>query len=219
MGDVTFTSVAGQIIRGFRRGSVAGDPVDQYVIPVQDRIVSYRGRACSFRTLGIAGTAGQNLVSIFNAVGSSVIVDVELIATDVMQTAARVVAAPIVRAHKITTLPTGGTAITKIAEDSTMTSSSSVTLLQGTASDGGAATAIVSTPGANTIINQEVAPRALTLVGYEQFDRLEWFDQYVWTLRAGEGLLLRLDYSLATSNPITDVWINQFRWSEYTRPA
>lgn len=217
MGDVEATA-AGQDFRGYRRGAVSGDPVDQYVVPVLDRIVTYKGRSCSFRQLGIAGTAGQKLGSIFNAAGSSVLCDVELIAVDVMQTAARVVEPPVIRAHKITTAPTGGTAMTKIATDSTMSTSSSIALLQGTASEGGSATAIVSTPAANTIINQEWAPRALTLVGYEQFDRVEWFNEYSWTLRAGEGILVNLDYTAATANPVTDKWVIMFVWSEYTRP-
>lgn len=215
MGDVTATS-ASQNFRNYRRGGTTGDPVDQYVIPVLDRIVSYGGRACSFRQLGIAGTTGQKLMTIFNAVGSSVIVEVDLIAIDVMQTAARVVEQPLIRAHKITAVPTGGTALTKVGEDSTMTSSASVTVLQGTASEGGAATAITATAG--SIINQEYAPRALTLVGYEQFDRTEWFNDHPWTLRAGEGILVNLDYSVATSNPITDKWSTVMHWTEYTRP-
>lgn len=217
MGDVEATA-AGQDFRGYRRGTVSGDPVDQYVVVSKDRIETFRGRACSFRQLGIAGTAGQKLASIFNAAGSSVIADVELIAIDVLQTAARVVEPPVIRAHKITTAPTGGTAMTKIGEDSALSSSASIALLQGTASEGGTATAISSTPAANTIVNQEVAPRALTLVGYEQFDRIEWFDRAPWTLRAGEGLLLNLDYSAATANPVSDKWIVTFRWVEYTRP-
>lgn len=214
--DATLTS--GVEAKGYREGATTADPWIQGVYVQKDRIESYRGRACSFRQLGIAGTAGQKLATIFNAVGSTVIVDVELMTLDVSQTAARVVAPPLIRTHKITALPTGGTALTKIASDSSLTSSASVTMLQGTASDGGAATAITATPAANTIVNQEVAPRALTLTGYEQFDRLEWFNTYAWTLRAGEGLLLNLDYSVATSNPITDNWNMQFLWSEYTRP-
>ena len=218
MPDVVFTTTAGQQARAYRRGAVAGDPVDQYVIPSTDKVVSFRGRAASFRQLGIAGTTGQKLVSIFNAVGSTVLVDIDLIAIDVMHTAARVVEPPLYRAHKITTVPTGGTAMTKIGEDSALSSNASVTLLQGTASDSGAATAIVSTPAANTTITQQYVPRPLTLVGYEPVDRVEWFDMYPWTLRAGEGVLINLDYTLATQNPVTDKYICGFRWTEYTRP-
>lgn len=218
MPDIDGTVTAGVYPGGYREGATSTDSWLQYVVPIQDRIVSFRGRACTFRQLGIAGTTGQKIGSIFNAAGSAVIVDVNLIAMDVSQTAARVVAPPLVRAHKITAAPTGGTAVPKIGADSAQTSSASVTMLQGTASDAGAATAIVSTPAAGTIVNQEVAPRALTLTGYEQIDRIEWFDNVSWTLRAGEGLLINLDYALATSNPVTDNWNLQFNWSEYTRP-
>lgn len=218
MGDVTFTTTAGQQARAYRRGGVAGDPVDQYVVPVLDRITSYRGRCGSFRQLGIAGTTGQNLFTIFNAVGSTVLVDLESISFDVYQTAARVVAPPVIRLHRITTIPTGGTAIGKVAEDTALSSSASVTLLQGTASDGGAATAIVSTPAAGTIITQEPVARALTLVGYEQFDRGDFLSAGAITLRAGEGVLFNLAYNTATSNPITDNYTVNARWSEYTRP-
>ncbi len=215
MGDVEATA-AGQDFRGYRRGAVSGDPVDQFVVPVLDRIVSYRGRAGTFRQLGIAGTAGQKLFTIHNASGSTVLVDVEGITVDVYQTAARVVAPPILRLHRYTTLATGGTAVTKAPEDTTMTSSSSVTLLQGTASDGGAATAIVVTPGA--ILSQEPVARALTLVGYEQFDRTEFFSGSPITLRALEGVVVNLDYTVATSNPVTDNYTVTVKWSEYTRP-
>lgn len=218
MPDIDSSATAGVEVRGYRRGALTTDSWDQFVVPVQDRIVTYRGRAGSFRQLGIAGTTGQRIMSIFNAAGSAVVVDVELIAIDVAQTAARVVEPPIIRAHKVTTAPTGGTSIPKQATDTTMTSSSSVALLQGTASENGAATAIAGTIPASSIINQEVAPRALTLVGYEQFDRVEWFDKTPWTLRAGEGLIVNLDYALATANPITDKWITTCQWSEYTRP-
>lgn len=216
MGDVTFTTTAGQQARAYRRGAVAGDPVDQYVIPVRDRIVSFAGRAGTFRQLGIAGTTGQKLLTIFNAVGSTVIVEVDFIGTDLMSTAARVVEQPLLRAHKITTLPTGGTAVTKTAEDSTQTSSASVTILQGTASEGGAATAITATAG--NIINQEFGSRLLTATGYETGHRAEWFNNYPWTLRAGEGILVNLDYNTATQNPVTDKWVNLIHWQEYTRP-
>ncbi len=180
------------------------------------RTVTYQGRAGSFRQLGIAGTAGQNLFSIFNAAGSTVVVSLESITFDVYQTAARVVAPPVIRLHRISTLPTGGTAVGKVAEDTALTSNASVTLLQGTASDGGAATAIVSTPAAGSILTQEPVARALTLVGYEQFDRGDFLTSGPIMLRAGEGVLFRLDYNTATSNPVTDNYTVNARWIEYT---
>jgi hypothetical protein len=218
MGDVEATA-AGQDFRGYRRGGSAGDPVDQYVVPVEDRIVSYRGRAGTFRIPGRAGTAGQKLFSIHNATGSSVIVDVEQIAIDVYQTAARVVAPPVIRAHRVTVLPTNGSALAKVPEDTGMSSSSSVTLLQDASADGtGSGTTLTATIPSGSILSQEPAARALTLVGYEQFDRIEFFVDKPITLRALEGIVVNLDYTVATSNPVTDMWFGVVRWSEWTRP-
>jgi len=218
VGDFDSTAVSGVEVWGYRRGTASTDSWTQYVVPTTDRIVSYRGRAHSFRMLGIAGTAGQRLATIHNATGSTILVDVEKIVVDVYQTAARVVAPPVIRVHRITTVPTGGTAITKVPEDTALSSSASLVLLQGTASDGGAATAITATPGAGTLLTQEIAPRALTLVGYENFDRAEFLVGDLVTLRALEGIVVNLDYTVATSNPITDNWVVGFNWTEYTRP-
>jgi hypothetical protein len=217
MGDVEATA-AGQDFRGYRRGTVAGDPVDQYVVPTRDRIESYAGRAATFRIPGAAGTSGQKLVSIFNAAGSSVLVDVETIAFDVYQTAAKVVEPPVARLYRVSTAPTGGAALPKVPLDSSQSSSASVTLLQAASAEKTAA-AITSTVTAANMVSQEPVARALTLVGYEQFDRIEFInDNRPVTLRAGEGLVLNLDYTVATSNPTTDMYTCVVRWSEFTRP-
>jgi hypothetical protein len=34
-------------------------------------------------------------------------------------------------------------------------------------------------------------------------------------LRAGEGLGVHLNYTVATQNPVTDMWIVTMRWEEY----
>lgn len=218
MGDISTTLTAGLYGRFFRRGSTSTDVSDQYVIPVLDRVVSYRGRAGSYRTPGLAGTVGQKLFAIHNATGSAVIVDVEAISVDVYQTAARVVAPPILRLHRFTALPTGGASLGKVAEDTTMTSSTSVTLWQAASADGTGVTLNVTIPAAS-ILTQEPVARALTLVGYEQFDRADYLDKGPITLRALEGIVVNLDYTVATSNPTTDMYTCNVRWSEYTRPA
>lgn len=218
MGDIDSNATAGVEVGGYRRGTLSTDPWHQYVVPVQDRIVSYRGRAATFRIPGRAGTTGQNLLSIHNATGSAVVVDVEQIAIDVYQTAAKVVAPPIIRAHRVTVLPTNGNTLPKVAEDTTMTSSSSVTLLQDASADGTNSTTALTATISGNIVTQEPAARALTLVGYEQFDRIEFFVGSPITLRALEGIVLRLDYTVATSNPVTDMWFGVVRWSEWTRP-
>lgn len=218
MPDIDSNAVSGVEVGGYRRGPSTTDRWDQYVVPVRDRIETYAGRAATFRIPGLAGTTGQKLLSIFNAAGSAVLVDVETIAVDVYQTAAKVVEPPVLRLHRVTTAPTGGAAMPKNPTDTTMTSSGSVTILQGASAEKTGA-AITSTVTAADLVSQEPVARALTLVGYEQFDRIEFInDQRPMTLRAGQGLVLNLDYTVATSNPVTDMYLASIRWSEFTRP-
>jgi len=217
MPDVDSTATSGIEARGYRRGTLTTDGWDQYVVPVKDRIESYRGRAGTFRIPGLAGTTGQKLLSIHNATGSTTIVDIEHITMDVYQTAAKLVAPPILRAHRVTVLPSGGAALGKVAEDSSLTSSASVTLLQGASADG-TGVALVATIPAASILTQEHVPRALTLAGYEPADRVEFLAAGPITLRALEGIVLNLDYTVATSNPITDMYVLGIKWSEWTRP-
>lgn len=193
----------------------------QRVSPIDERQISYLGRVSTWKTLGRAGTVGQKIFAIHNAAGSPVLVDVDKISIDVMQTAARVVEPPLVRAWKFTAIPTGGNAITKVPEDSILSSNSAVTLWQDSQADNiGSTTALAVTLPSGTITSETWGARALTLVGYEQFDR-EWFyasDDEKVTLRPLEGIAIFLDYSVATANPITDKWTVTCRWIEYTTP-
>lgn len=181
--------------------------------------ISYRGRAATFKTLGRAGTAGQKIFAIHNATGSGVLVDVQKITVDVMQTAARVVEPPLVRLWKFTAVPTNGSAVTKVPEDSALVSSSSVTLWQDASADNtGSGTTLTVTLPAGTFITESWGARALTLASYEQFDREVFFesDDETITLRPLEGVAVFLDYLVATANPITDKWAVAARWLEYT---
>lgn len=179
--------------------------------------VTYKGRAGTFRIPGRAGTTGQNLFSIHNATGSTKIVTVNWIAIDSVETVVKAVTVlpPVIRAYRVTVLPTSGDVITKTARDSSLTSSSSVTVRQDASADGtSSTTALTATiPGGN-VLTQEFAPRLITAVGYEMFDRAEWFSGTAITLRALEGIVVRLDYTLATQNPVTDMWIVTCEWDE-----
>lgn len=206
----------------------SGTPIDTWTVGTNHRQIvmlgdkgGYRGRASTFRIAGIAGTTGQRLFSIHNASGSTIKVDVHKVAIDVIQTAvmAITVVPPVIRLYRVTVLPTGGTAVTKVAEDTSRpATSSSVTLLQGTASDGGAATNITATLPANNVITQEYVPRMITAVGYEMADRMEFLaqDNEAITLGALEGLVVNLDYTTATQNPTSNHYIVTVRWEEYT---
>lgn len=191
---------------------------DQYVVPTDLRSVSYSGRVSSLATPGRAGTAGQKIFALHNATGSAVLVQVNRIWYDVMQTAAKVVEPAKVRVERFTAVPTNGTALTKVPLDTAQSSSASVTVWGDASADGtGSTTALaVTLLSPVQILVEEWAARALTLVGYEQFDRPVVLEETPVTLRALEGVVVFLDYTAATANPVTDRWLVGAEWDEYT---
>jgi hypothetical protein len=186
-----------------------------------ERIITFYGRGCTFRTPGRAGTAGQNLFSLHNASTSPVLVDLERLTIDMVATVIKAVTVlpPSVRLYKVTVLPSNGTAVTKVARDSALATSASLTILQDASADGtSSATALTATIPAGAVISQVFAPRLITAVGYEMLDTfafLEGETQKI-TLRPLEGIVARLDYTLATQNPVTDMWSVDCKWTEYT---
>ena len=177
----------------------------------------YRGRAGTFRTPGRAGVAGQKLLSIFNATGSGRVVTVNNMYVDLTTTVVKAVTVlpPVIRVYRIAAAPTGGTALTKVAKDSALTSSASVTLAGDASVDGtSSTTALTAVTTAGATLTQEFAPRLITAAGYEMFDRTEFFSSTMVTVRPGEGLVLALDYTLATQNPVTDMWVASVDWDE-----
>ena len=183
-------------------------------------LLIFKGRACTFRTPGRAGTAGQNILSLHNATGSPVRVDITRVFVDLASTVVKAVTVspPIVRLWKVTVLPTNGSALVKTKLGGSGASSSSLTILGDASADGtGSGTTLTSTRPAGTFITQEYAPRILTAVGYESSDRLEWLGEgNEVTIAPLEGVVLFIDYILATQNPITDMWIAGIEWREYT---
>jgi hypothetical protein len=194
----------------------------QRVEPIDaSRIVTYSGRVLAFRTPGRAGTAGAKILAIHNATGSPVKVRVNSIAIDLVATVIKAVTVlpPVVRAVKFTAIPTNGTGLTKVPQDSGLSSNSNVTVWGDASADGvlSGTQLAVTLPG-GTAYAQEFAPRLITAVGYEMFDRTTFLDtegEFI-TLNALEGVCVFLDYTLATQNPSTDNWIAQLEWEEYT---
>jgi len=207
-----------------------GTAVDTFTMPNGDhrQVVmvndhgSYAGKAATFTIPGRAGTAGQKLFSIHNATGSTIVAEVHKITIDLVQTVVKAVTVmpPVIRLWKVTVLPTNGTAATKVAEDSSSTATSaSVTVLQDASANGtSSTTALTATLPAGTVVSEEFAPRLLTAAGYEMFDRTEFMSDPLESvvLRPLEGLVVFLDYTLATQNPVTDMWLVGARWEEYT---
>lgn len=192
---------------------------NQSTIPVTMAAASvlFKGRASTFRTPGRAGTAGQKVLSLHNATGSAVTVTVNKVVVDMYQTVVKAitVAPPLIRLWKVTVLPTNGTALTKNKIGGTTTSNAAVTVLGDASADGtGSASTLTATLPAGTILTQECAPRFITAAGYEPADRVEFLGDTTVTLNALEGVVVFLDYTLATQNPTTDMWIAGIEWSE-----
>lgn len=190
---------------------------DQTTIPVGPATVLYRGRANTFRTPGRAGTTGQKILSIHNATGSAITAVVTKLFVDHTQTViiAVTVLPPSIRAWKVTVLPTNGTALTKVKTGGSTTANASVTVLGDASADGtGSASALTATLPAGTIIAQEFASRLITAAGYEMCDRVEFDFPYEIVLAPLEGIVLFLDYVLATQNPTTDMWTAGVEWYE-----
>ena len=129
---------------------------------------------------------------------------------------------PAVRMYRVTVVPTNGTAGTKVARDTSLSSNSSLTVWQDASADGtSSATALTATLPAGNVLSQFFAPRMITAAGYEMLDTfafMEGPDQLI-TLRALEGVVIMLDYTLATQNPVTDMWTVDCKWTEYTASA
>jgi hypothetical protein len=190
----------------------------QDVTLVDDPSISYKGRAQTFRIPGRAGTTGQKLLTLHNATGSTKIVQINQVTVDTVATVVKAVTVlpPIIRVYRITALPTGGTAITKTPRDSSLSSSTSITVLGDASADGtNSGTALSATLPGGSVLTQEFAPRLITAAGYEMFDRTEFFSTTTITLRALEGICVAIDYTLATQNPTTDMWIVGCEWDEY----
>jgi hypothetical protein len=207
----------------------SGTNIDTYTVPNGDhrQVVlvgnhgGYGGIANTFRIPGRAGTTGQNLASIHNATGSTLAVQVSKITVDLVATVVKAVTVlpPVIRIYKVTVLPTNGTALTKVAYDSLdPATSASVTLLQDASADGtNSGTALTATIPAGAVVAGAFAPRLITAVGYEAFDNMEFMaDGDAIFLNPLEGLVVRLDYVLATQNPVTDMWLVGIVWEEFT---
>jgi hypothetical protein len=222
MGDVDSTAVSGVEVRGYRRGTTSTDSWDQFVIPTKDRITTFWGRANTFLTPGRAAIA-QKILALHNATSSTVIVSVNRLRVDVLNTAVKAVGVvpPIIRCHKFTAVPTGGTVLSKVSLDSALSSNSSVTAWGDASVDGtSSGTALTITVPAGSNVSQLWAPRVFTAVGYEPIDSGLFMEgDSDITLRALEGVCVFLDQAtVTTGNPTTDRWLATVDWEEYTRP-
>lgn len=198
---------------------IATDKMGQIYVNPENVKVLFRGRTGSFRTPGRAGTAGQKILAIHNATGSSLTVNVKNITVDMWCTVVKAVtvAPPIVRIWKFTAVPTNGTNLTKNKTGGTTTSNASVTVWGDASADGtGSATTLTVTLPAGTIVDQLVCPRVITAVGEIDTNPMKFEYKSGIQLAPLEGICVFLDYTLATQNPTTDMWVASVEWEEFT---
>lgn len=190
----------------------------QRVIPALERITTFEGYAASFRTLGSAAVP-QNIFSIENA-SSAIMVAVKRLMVGMDASAAQLAIAPEYAVTRSTALPTGGTALSKGAGDTALTSNASVVARGATASDGGAATAITATAGAARMFHQ-FQMRMATQVGQMLPGGQDLLPPECWDdpiiLRNGEALLLQV-IGTAASNAATNHYVAKAAWEEFRAP-
>lgn len=208
---------------GFGADGDFRDVSKQFPMPVDTdskRTVTFYGRNSTFRMPGRAAVS-HKLWGIWNAVGSGIIVDLEQLQVDVGATVVMAVTQlpPSMRLYRITSIPTNGTAGSKVARDTALSSSSSVSLFQDASADGTASTtALTATIAASGLVSQAYAPRLITAAGYEMIDTfvfLQGYEQRL-TLRPGEGAVLSLESTATAGDVATNIWTVDSKWTEYT---
>jgi hypothetical protein len=176
-----------------------------------------KGFASTFRTLGNAATP-QNLFTIENAVGSTVLIGVRRLTIQMEATAALAAVASQFKTSRPTAMPTGGTVLTKLTFDTTLTSSASAVARAATASDGGAATVITAAAGATGW--HQFAQRMHTLAGQVILEDESLIPGLCETdpivLRAGQALLVQLVQATAANNAATNNHVINCSWEEFT---
>lgn len=223
MPDADASVTSGVEPRGYRRGPNSTDGWDQYVVPVEDRIVTFKGRSSTFRITGRAATT-QNLLSIFNA-DSTTKVCVNRVMIDTYSTSVKAVTVPaaIARVSRISANPTTGFVQTKTGLDTALSSNANVTVRGDAQADNTNATTALAVTLTGTPLTQEAVPRLLqaTAVGWgvEIADRMEFFaGSSDVILNANEGLALHLNAAAATAIAAGDFFVATIDWTEYTRP-
>ncbi len=194
------------------------------VVVEDDMLRSFVGVGATFRIPGSAALA-QPLWSIENTTGSAVLVGLRRLFVGIAQSAANLTHPPWFYLFRTTTMPTGGTAITKSSPDSRIafaSSAASVAIKQGASADGviSAITAPIVLPRLSSMFGSQL----YTAVGHAEPLRLDMLsgisDQALehghLILGAGQALVLHVTTAAAADNIATRSFIVDFAWSEFT---
>jgi hypothetical protein len=198
---------------------------EQYVIPVDERVPTFRGAAATFRMVGSAATP-QWLWQIQNAVGTNVLVAVRsvVVTHDHFGATASTVVNGVFSLGRSTGTRAGGTALTLssvgLGEDAVQTSHANVTMVGGASADG--TNSLITGLTAGGHMSRRMGNRAHTLVG----QILPWPLELVPPPLAKDGIVLRsgdqlaaiVEHAAAANNIVGFAYTVSVLWDEYTLP-
>lgn len=188
------------------------------IITEPARTITFRGIYGSFRVPGSAATP-QNLLTISNASGSTVLVGLRELRVWTMPTVATItVVPPILSLYRITSVPSGGTAATKTSLDSREAASNASVTIRGPASADGTATAITATAAGQRLSAEYAAHQyALGLLHPIATDVLAAIPvEYPLIMAAGDSYLLQLTTAAAADNVATRHFVVECMWEEFS---
>ncbi len=191
----------------------------KYVIYGEDENVLGAYTSATFSITMIASQANQNLASMSNAVGSSVVVSIDEINCYFARTSTTAYITPTIFKLWVpdTTLATAGTTLTKHQIDSTGEASSASVIVRGASSADATATAITKTAPTTNPLDASFTFQTMTgvrqnLMTTEPLGLLTGPALY---LRAGEGILVA---AANTQNTTSCFFAVEFIWREVTMP-
>lgn len=188
------------------------------VIVEDERIRTFKGVGATFRIPGSAATP-QNLWSIYNTTGSSIIVALKELWVTSAQTVANLTHPPWYTLTRITTAPTGGTAFTKTPVDTRDAASAANVEVRGGASVDGTAATITATAAGQRLASAH-GNQLYTAVGVLQAMRIDILaavaNDFPLLLQANQGFLLQVNTAAAADNLATRSHIVDCAWTEFT---
>lgn len=183
----------------------------------------FRGRANTFRTPGRGATTFIQPIFYFENTSANRIIHIEGLHTDLLATVAKAVTVHPVHIyvtywHTSGTAVSGGTSLSIVSKDPNISTATSGVVITGDASaDGTLSGTALTGPTGEAILSQEYAPRNLTAIGYEMFDRNDFILNRDIILRQDQGLAVILRTApgtASTQNPNTNHWITTIDWWE-----
>lgn len=194
------------------------------VVVLDDRRArTFKGVGATFRIIGSAAIP-QPLWSIENTTGSAVAVALRRLYVGVTQTAANLTHPPWFYLFRTSTMPTGGTTMTKTHPDgrSAETSAGNVIVRSGASAD--ATLSAITAPFAGARLATLFGSQLYTAVGQGTPLRLDMLAgvadeamEYGWlVLGAGQAYVLHVTAAAAADNIAARSFVVDFAWSEFT---